>query len=138
MHLAREGWKDDVLGSKTIWLCTSCYACSVKCPREIPVTDILYALKRRALEDDAYPARFPPPVLAREFRDMLRSHGRISESRLMLRLALRTDPLGLLKRAGMGRDLVRTGRFDPGQDRVKDRAQIRTLLERVHREEASV
>ncbi len=103
----------------------------------IPVTDILYALKRRAIKDEAYPKRFPPPVLAEEFRNMLRTHGRISESRLMVRLAMRTDPRGLFSKMGLGIDLMKTGRFDPGQDRVRDREQIRTLLEQVHREEAT-
>ncbi|HZP02835.1 MAG TPA: 4Fe-4S dicluster domain-containing protein, partial [Terriglobia bacterium] len=32
IHMAREGFKRDVLQSFTIWLCTSCYSCTVECP----------------------------------------------------------------------------------------------------------
>ena len=67
IHMAREGFKRDVLESFTIWLCTSCYSCTVECPRRIRVTDVMYALKRRAIEDGVYPRRFPIPVLASEF-----------------------------------------------------------------------
>ena len=90
IHMAREGFKKDVLESFTIWLCTSCYSCTVECPRRIRVTDVMYALKRRAIEDGVYPRRFPIPVLASEFGDMIRRNGRVTESWLVMRVFLKT------------------------------------------------
>jgi len=69
------------------WLCASCYECQVRCPREIKVTDVMYALKRRAIEKGMYPRRFPIPVLAKAFYTIVASHGRNSESRLVIELA---------------------------------------------------
>ena len=70
-----------MLESATPWLCASCYECQVRCPRDIKVTDIMYALKRRAIEKGMYPKRFPIPVLAKAFYNMVATHGRNSESR---------------------------------------------------------
>jgi heterodisulfide reductase subunit C len=134
MHLAREGFKEDVLSSFTIWLCTSCYACSVKCPRGIKVTEVMYALKRRAIDEGAYPKRFPIPVLAREFRKMVRKNGRISESRLVFRLMFKTNVFRLLGMSSLGRKLVRTGRFSFGVDRIKRTHELDHLLEAMERE----
>ena len=52
----RAGILDRVVKSNTIWLCTSCYSCTVRCPAGIKVTDIMYELKRLAIKYDAVPA----------------------------------------------------------------------------------
>ena len=36
--------RDDVLQSKTIWLCSSCFVCAERCPRDINITRIMEAL----------------------------------------------------------------------------------------------
>jgi quinone-modifying oxidoreductase subunit QmoC len=67
MAMTRAGFRDDVLSSNTPWLCASCYACTVECPKEIKITDVMYAIKREAIRRKVYPKRFPVPVLAKEF-----------------------------------------------------------------------
>lgn len=127
--LTRAGLERDVLESATPWLCASCYECQVRCPRGIKVTDVMYALKRRAIEKGLYPKRFPIPVLARAFYHMVATHGRNSESRLVVELALRTNPLSLLKMSPVGLKLLRTGRMVFGQDHIKDPKQLRKILD---------
>jgi len=36
----------DVLHSKTIWLCSSCFTCAERCPRDINITKIMEALRQ--------------------------------------------------------------------------------------------
>ena len=38
--------KKEVLNSKTIWLCASCFACAERCPRDINITAIMEALRQ--------------------------------------------------------------------------------------------
>jgi heterodisulfide reductase subunit C len=127
--LTRAGLERDVLASATPWLCASCYECQVRCPREIKVTDVMYALKRRAIEKGMYPKRFPIPVLAKAFYNIVASHGRNSESRLVVELALRTNPLSLLKMAPLGIKLMRTGRMAFRQDRIMVPKELKTILD---------
>jgi quinone-modifying oxidoreductase, subunit QmoC len=117
--LVREGFREEALKSQTIWLCASCYSCAVHCPRQIHITDVMYSLKREALRDKLYPKRFPVPVLAQEFQKIVSSKGRNSEFWLVLRLALRTNPLMLLGMARTGWDLIRTGRLKFGSDHIE-------------------
>lgn len=119
MAMVREGFREDVLRSKTIWLCASCYSCSVECPQKINITDVMYQLKREAIRNNVYPKRFPIPVLAQEFCEMVRRRGRNSEFWVVLRMALRSNPLILFSMARTGWDLWRTGRLSLRRERIQ-------------------
>jgi heterodisulfide reductase subunit C len=131
MHMAREGFKRDVLGSFTIWLCTSCYSCTVQCPRNIRVTDVMYALKRRAIEDGMYPKRFPIAVLASVFAGMIRRQGRVTESWVVVEVFLKSAIMRLLKMAKLGTRLFFAGRMELIPAHIKDRKQLQTMLDAV-------
>jgi len=38
--------RKEVLNSKTIWLCASCFTCAERCPRDINITKIMEALRQ--------------------------------------------------------------------------------------------
>jgi heterodisulfide reductase subunit C len=48
--LLRAGLREEVMQSNTPWMCVSCYYCTVRCPQEIHITDVMYTLKNMALE----------------------------------------------------------------------------------------
>lgn len=50
LHMLRLGLGDRVLRSRAIWLCTSCYSCTARCPREIKITDAMITLRGLAVE----------------------------------------------------------------------------------------
>ena len=131
MALTRADFKREVLHSHTIWLCASCYACTVECPQEIRVTDIMYELKQRAINEGVYPRKFPIPVLAHEFTAMVRKNGRITELELVIRLFLKTSWLAALGNWRLGLDLMRTGRFSLIPERIKARGDIAKMLDAV-------
>jgi quinone-modifying oxidoreductase subunit QmoC len=136
--MTRAGFKEEVLRSFTIWLCASCYACTVECPRKIKITDFMAELKQRAIHDRVAPKRFPASVLAREFFEAVRRRGRNTESRLVLRLYAKTNPIKILSQARLGLRLLRTGRFSLRAESVKDRQQIDQLLRAVDAAKATV
>jgi quinone-modifying oxidoreductase subunit QmoC len=131
MALTRGDFKRDVLRSHTIWLCASCYACTVECPQQIRITDIMYELKQRAIVEGVYPRKFPIPVLAHEFNQMVRKNGRITEMVLVIRLFLKTSWLAALGNWRLGLDLMRTGRFSLATERIKHRGDIAKMLDAV-------
>ncbi len=131
MALTRADFKREVLGSHTIWLCASCYACTVECPQQIRITDIMYELKQRAINEGVYPRKFPIPVLAHEFNAMVRKNGRISELQLVIRLFLKTSWLAALGNWRLGLDLMRTGRFSLATERIRQRDDIAKMLDAV-------
>ena len=128
MRLAREGFKTEALSSYSIWLCASCYNCTVECPKEIKITEIMYKLKERAIKDGIYPRRFPTAVMVKNFAAMAGNHGRISEAWLMVRVFLGTNLFKAFGMAPLGIGLLRTGRISPKQESIRQRKDLQTLL----------
>lgn len=126
--LVREGFRQDVLSCQTIWLCASCYACVVHCPQNIRITDLMYSLKREAIRAGLYPKRLPIPALAQEFYRMVQRRGRISEFWLVLRMALRSNPVGLLAMARTGWELFRKGRLPLAVEGIRGVQELRREL----------
>ncbi len=131
MHLSREGFKEEVLSSTTIWLCTCCYACMVGCPKQINITHMMYALKDRAIEEGFYPKRFPVPVLAQEFAKMVRGSGRVTETWLVVRVLLRTSIARMFGMARMGTRLFFSGRLPLRREKIERKPELVRLLDSV-------
>jgi heterodisulfide reductase subunit C len=102
-RLAQLGLLDELARSQAFWLCSACYTCTMRCPRGLPVTEVLYALKRVAAALDLDGAR-RRSAFYRAFMDNARHWGRVQEGPLMRRyllgmrspgLALSFAPLGL-------------------------------------------
>ena len=51
-RMVNLGLRDEVLNSRTFWLCTTCKSCQVRCPRGISITDGMVALKEYSVETD--------------------------------------------------------------------------------------
>lgn len=124
MALVREGFREEALTSRTVWLCASCYGCAAACPQQIGITDVMYALKREAMKRKLYPKELPIPVLAEEFCRMVSRHGRSSEFGVVLRMALRTNPFALFQLAGVAWKLWRTGRLRLGKESIYRRWEL--------------
>jgi len=131
--MVREGFKQEVIESFAIWLCASCYECTVRCPAGIKVTDVMYALKRIAIREGIYPRRFPVPVLAKEFIEMLKGSGRTNEFWLAFKVLLKTAPMKLLTGWPLGLRLWRRGRLCLTLNRIPKPAgaELRQMLETV-------
>ncbi len=56
-NLIKLGKKEEVLSANTFWYCTSCCTCKARCPRGVPLVDVMHDLKKYAIEQgyDQYP-----------------------------------------------------------------------------------
>ena len=109
--LFRAGQIEEILRSRTIWICASCYMCTTRCPQSIKITDLLYALKRTAIDAGLYPERFPVYLLSKNFVRVVNRYGRNQETLLLLLYYLRRNPLGLLRLLPLAIAMLRRGRI---------------------------
>ena len=49
MRLVQLGMEEDIANSKTIWLCASCFTCTVRCPKGVDISRVMEALRVIAL-----------------------------------------------------------------------------------------
>lgn len=122
------GMKDEVLQSNTPWYCVSCYYCTVRCPQEIPITDIMYALKRMAIQAGHY-KQDRAPEFSETFIDLVEKNGRSFEMGLATRYHLRYHPVDAMKLAtGLGLKMITKGRMDLLPPKIKNTAQLKAIL----------
>ncbi len=124
----RAGAIEPLLESRTIWICASCYQCTARCPSNIKITDLLYALKRIAIEKKILPRHFPVYVLSETFARMVRRYGRNYEAGLLLGFFLKTRPMGLLSLTGDGLALWRRGRLPARPRKIKGIEGLRRII----------
>jgi heterodisulfide reductase subunit C len=41
--------KDDLLKSEELWMCTTCYSCVERCPRDVDIVDIIMLMRNMAV-----------------------------------------------------------------------------------------
>jgi heterodisulfide reductase subunit D len=88
------GFVDEVLNSRTFWLCTVCKSCQVRCPRGIDIAEAMVALKESAVRGG-----FPVPenltVLGETIADNYNISGDDNATRLIWSQNLPAPPLGV-------------------------------------------
>ena len=52
------GNREQILRDGSIWLCCSCFNCQERCPQEIEIADLIYALRNMALKEGYAPKAF--------------------------------------------------------------------------------
>jgi heterodisulfide reductase subunit C len=127
--MIRAGMKEKVLKSNTPWFCVSCYYCTVRCPQEIHITDIMYTLKRMAVEEKGYDDA-KAPDFSKTFIGWVENYGRSFELGLASVHMIRHNPFGVFKIAGMGVGMVTKGRMAFTPTRIKGIDGLKAILTR--------
>jgi len=127
--LIRAGKRDEVLHSNTPWMCLSCYHCVVRCPQEIEITDVMYAIKTIAEKEHTYPNNVGPDFTG-VFIGQAKRFGRSWEIGLTARHYLRHFPLRLPGMTPMAFGLFRHGRIGILPHQIRQRKQLHAILKR--------
>ncbi|MCX6164334.1 MAG: 4Fe-4S dicluster domain-containing protein, partial [Ignavibacteriae bacterium] len=128
--LFRAGDMESLLHSKTIWVCASCYACQTRCPALIKVTDIIYALKRLAMEKNIYPPHFPVYSLSQSFVKIMNSYGRLHEARLLVYYFMKTNPFKLFSFMPLGLRMAKKKRIGYMPSKIKDLKNFQKIIKK--------
>jgi len=84
------GMKDRVLTNDFIWFCSSCYACTERCPQGVHFTEVMNAIKNIAVKEGHIHPSFVTQV------DLIKKSGRLYE----------IDDFDNNKRASLGLPIV--------------------------------
>ncbi len=127
LRMIQLGLYDEVLKSKTFWLCTTCYSCTVRCPRGISITETFQTLKRmsvaKGVEKKRDSARF-----YESFMDVVRKNGRMHETLTMAQWMLKTNPFRAFSFASLGLALLSKGKMGLVPHRIRGLDQIEAMF----------
>lgn len=137
--MLRAGMREEVLTSNTPWMCVSCYYCTVRCPQEVHITDIMYTLKNMALKSgkvkDKTASDFSKTFISniehygRSFEIGLAGVHNLKHAKLAARL-LNMAPMAI----GM---LTKKGMSPLPPKRIKGMNQLKKILKRAKELEAA-
>jgi len=108
-RMVQLGLVDEVLESTTMWLCSLCYQCQVRCPRGIPLTETITYLKQTAMKEGLVSSR-QSGAFYRAFADVMRRYGRNREMEFMVRYFMKGNPLTAFKFVRMGTVMMMRGK----------------------------
>jgi heterodisulfide reductase subunit C len=137
MHMIRLGLADQVLRSRDIWLCVSCFSCSSRCPQQVDISEVMSVLRNLSIARGV--AKDEEAIFSRTFVDVLQRHGRMYEMEVLLRYYASKPGLsglvGLVKQAGLGMDMFRKGKIALRPERIEDTDELKQLAEKIDRRE---
>ena len=118
--MIREGKKQNVLLSVTPWICASCYKCTVNCPAQIKITEVMYRLKRICIEEQIVTKKTDTSRFYCIFFNQVRKYGRTHELGLMLKYMLFHHPFKLLQQVPRGVRMMISGSLPLFPHRIKN------------------
>jgi heterodisulfide reductase subunit C len=119
--------RQEVLTANTMWCCVSCYFCTSRCPQQIPITDIMYSLKRIAIRE-GLAKDTDAPALAKTFTDLVAKYGRSFELGLASRYYLFNKPLAMLRMGPLGLSMFTRGRMALLPTKIKHLDQLQAII----------
>ncbi len=123
VRLIQLGLKQEVLNSNTIWICTSCFSCSVRCPRGIHPTELIEILKTIAMQEGI---KNKNVSFDRVFSDLVKKNGRASELLLISKYSL--SDLTMLKQVPFGLSLMSRGKLPLSGAKVDNKKQLDAIF----------
>ena len=136
--MIRAGKREEVLTSSSMWNCTSCYNCTVRCPRKLPITLIMHGIAEYAHRLGIAPKMQPTRFFSGLFWDNCIATGRVNELKLSMGLYFKDGFVqgvknGLvMKNVALG--LMKARRLNPfelfGGHKCKDQKGIHAMLKK--------
>lgn len=132
------GFREELLSSKTIWICLSCEMCTAHCPNEVGVAEVIIHLRNTAA-NSPYPASERElELFYRKFMEELSRFGRINEIWLMgsfnrdLHVLMKKLKEGsLIPEFKLGFELIRRGRLHFWPKRSRAAKELRRIQDRL-------
>ena len=145
--MIRAGKREEVLSSTSMWMCTSCYNCISRCPRELPITHIMHGLAHYAKRLGIAPKEQPTLKFSQKFWDNLMVNGRVNELKLGISLYFIDGFVQGIKNAlaasGLGLGMYKAKRLNPmeilGGHSIKDKSGLKAMIKKAQEiEEARI
>ncbi|MDR2197613.1 MAG: 4Fe-4S dicluster domain-containing protein [Coriobacteriales bacterium] len=130
IHALQLGLLHRALEARSPWVCALCQVCSVRCPQEVRIADLMLAVRHAAKRAGLRPVR-EPDVFDDIFVNNIRSRGRNNEALLAGFFNLKSGHLTQDVRNAPR--MAARGMISPRFNQVRDRAAVRNLVDKVLR-----
>lgn len=130
------GMKKEVLSSATLWVCSSCYTCATRCPRDVNFTTLVMSLRNKAIQENM--VENPTSLkFHRYFFEVIKKNGRLHESELFMKVLDKTDFGSLRSNVNLGMRMLRKGKLQLRGSKIEQVSWLESILEKTSTEKES-
>lgn len=123
--------KEEVLASNTFWFCASCYHCTVRCPADIDIAGVMYAVKRYSIWKGQHQEGLVGPTFSETFVKMIMRTGRSYEPILAPAYIFSMGIKGMIQEATMASEMMLKGRIPLLPPRIKRLENFKRMVSRI-------
>ncbi|MBU4491708.1 MAG: 4Fe-4S dicluster domain-containing protein [Euryarchaeota archaeon] len=128
------GMTKELIENESFWKCVSCYTCFARCPQDVRITEVLYALKNMAVREALkgnIKIKTTKPIFDKMFIDSIKDNGRVSEAMVFAMYKLKTKGVKeLMKQFDMGLDMFMKGKIPILPEKIKGKKQVKHIFEK--------
>jgi heterodisulfide reductase subunit C len=125
------GMKEKVLSSSTIWVCSTCYTCATRCPRNVDFTTLMMSLRNKAIREnlvkDSAKSDFH-----KYFFEVVNKYGRNHELEFLIKFL---DASNFDSFARLGLRLFKKGKMHLRAPKMGQTSWIHNILEKTDQKE---
>ena len=135
IRMLQLGLTEEVLKSKTIWVCASCETCATRCPNEIEIVRLMDVLREESRKEGIKSSVSNILKFHQAFVEQIRAKGRVDEASLMIRYELKTGEFLSLAKirelAGLALQMFRKGKLKLPSMKGHSTRAIKRIYKRV-------
>ena len=128
IKMIQNGKRDQVLSSKTIWLCLSCETCITRCPNQVDIARMMDVLRQMAIEEGVGAREKNVLKFHEAFLAGIKRGGRINEPMMMVEYKLKSGDL--FSDAVAGVEMFMKGKLSILSPRTKDMKSVKDIFEK--------
>ena len=130
------GMKKEVLSSTTLWVCSSCYTCATRCPRDVNFTTLVMSLRNKAIQENM--VENPTSLkFHKYFFEVIKKNGRLHESELLMKILNKTDFSSLRGTANLAIRMLRKGKVQLRASKIEQASWLESIQEETNTEKKS-
>jgi len=123
--------KEDVLDCNTYWFCASCYHCTVRCPADIDIAGVMYAVKRYSIWNKTYSKDLVGPNFSEAWVKMIVRSGRSYEPILAPTYMFQLGTKEFFQEALNASKMVMKGKIPVLPPRIKRLDNFKKMIRRI-------
>jgi heterodisulfide reductase subunit C len=127
------GMKEEVLSSSTIWVCSLCYTCSTRCPRNVDFPTLMMSLRNKIIQENLIKDGIKSDF-HKYFFESVNKNGRLNEIEVIIKLIDIKNFGSLLRNVRLGLRYLKRGKIRLRASKIET-SWFNSLLEKTDQKE---
>ena len=128
IRMVNLGMRDEVLKSRTIWVCASCETCTTRCPNDIDIAHVMDTLREMALREGKAESEQNLRRFHEAFLSAIKTWGRVHELQMIGTYKLKTRRF--MEDADIGMEMFKRGKIKLIPEPIKGRKAVKKIFKK--------